>query len=86
MPLGYQDLKEDLRLKLYRGIDIVHRNNNEHGAGKATKHSALGGHIRGASDIQRRPSFAKADRVRFGLHPVAVLGRHTCQRAREAPR
>lgn len=57
-----------------------------HDASQAPKYPTSGGHLRGPRNLHRRPAPAQADRLRPGLHTLALLGRYTLQRPRQSTR
>lgn len=49
-------------------------------ASEAPKHPTPGGRLCGSRDLHRWPPPTKVDRLRSGLHSLAILGRHARQR------
>jgi hypothetical protein len=65
---------------------ITHSLYIHHGPRQTPKYTASRGCLRGPRDLHRRPPPSQTDRIRSGLYPMALLGRHTRQRTCQSPR
>ncbi len=55
-------------------------------ANQTPKYPHFRGCLCGPRNLHRWPPTSKANRLRFGLHTLALLGRHTCQRSYKGTR